>query len=248
AQTEQVIDGIYAWLDGITEQPEFVIDFGPARERFAEELAVYATERLQALPTCASLDQLPGEIDLLTVECLPPGFDPMEETSTYTDELLASDEFIPEVGFSSAELLENIEDPDGKMSSIPNGFQWLVRSVWVIAGVIVALSLGLFTLASTKRIGIRRVGIQFFVAGLWLGFSTLIVWLLQDGLFQNNIMTTELQNAFIRAGELLVGEILLIMAFGAGLYVFIGLVLRFVLTRMFHEKPNDDITQHTNKE
>jgi len=241
-QAEQAVDGIYAWLDGATEQPEFVIDFGPAREQFAEEIASYATERLQALPTCTSLDQLQEEIDPLTVECLPAGFDPTEETSTYADELLASDEFIPDVQLTSAELLENIEDPDGKMSTIPDGFQWLIRSVWIMATVIFVLSLGLFALASSKRVGIRRVGIQFFVAGLWLGFSTLIVWFLQDGLFRNNLMASELQNALMRVGELLVSEILLIMAVGAGLYVFIGLVLRFVLTRMFHEKIINNVT------
>jgi len=139
-------------------------------------------------------------------------------------------------------LLENIEDPDGKMSTIPDGFQWLIRSVWIMATVIFVLSLGLFALASSKRVGIRRVGIQFFVAGLWLGFSTLIVWFLQDGLFRNNLMASELQNALMRVGELLVSEILLIMAVGAGLYVFIGLVLRFVLTRMFHEKIINNVT------
>ncbi len=241
-QAEQAIDGVYDWLNGTTEQPEFMIDFGPARERFAEEIAMFAAERLQSLPTCTSLDQLQGEIDPLTTECLPPGFDPIEKTSTYADELLASDDFIPDVQISSTELLDDIEDDD-QISTIPEGFEWLMRSIWIISTAIVVLALGLFALAPSKQVGVRRVGMQFFIAGLWLGLSTLIVWILQDGLFKENAAAAEIQNALARAGELLVGDILLIMAVGAGIYVLLGLSLRYGLApRLKAEEPAVDKT------
>lgn len=233
-QVEQAIDATYDWLNGITPQPEFTIDLRESRERFATSISSYAADRLESLPTCSSLDQLQNEIDPLTAECVPPGFDPQAEVETYTQELLNSDQFIPEAQFSSTEIFENIDEET--RSDVPATFQQLKQAVWTATAVSVVLALAIFLLAPTRRIGLRRVGLNLTIAGFWLGIFVALSWVFRDVLFSIGSDAAPVQVAVIDAVGLLIDQALTSVAIWAGSFIIVGLVLRFGLARLFHEE------------
>lgn len=233
-QVEQAIDATYDWLNGVTSQPEFTIDFSDSREQFAASISSYAAERLDSLPTCSSLDQLQNEIDPLTAECVPPGFSPQDEVETYTQELLDSDQFIPEAQFSSTDIFENLDEE--ARSNVPATFQQLKQAVWIVATVSGVLALAIFLLAPTKRIGLRRVGLNLAIVGLWLGLFAALSWIFQDTLFSIGSGAASLQIAVIDAVGILFDQALTIVAVGAGSLIIAGLILRFGLARLFHEE------------
>lgn len=248
-QVEQALDATYDWLNGLTQRPEFTIDLSQSRENFANSVSAYAADRLESLPTCSSLSQLENEVNPLTAECLPPRFDRQTAIEAYSQELLDSGEFLPEVKFSSSEIFSNFEDDT--LASAPSTFQQLKQAVWIVATVSGVLALAIFLLAPTKRIGLRRVGLNLAIVGLWLGLFAALSWIFQDTLFSIGSGAASLQIAVIDAVGLLVDQALTIVAVGAGVYLLVGLVLRFALARLFHEKDtvaeNSVASSHPNK-
>src|SRR3990167_5617952 len=51
-QTGILIDSLYVWLNGDIPAPQFNIDLSKERARLAEQLSIYAIERLSQLPVC----------------------------------------------------------------------------------------------------------------------------------------------------------------------------------------------------
>jgi len=49
---ENVIDGTFHWIEGKTDQPDFRIDLTDAKNRLADGLINYATQRTATLPAC----------------------------------------------------------------------------------------------------------------------------------------------------------------------------------------------------
>lgn len=234
-QVEQALDATYDWLNGLTQRPEFTIDLSQSRENFANSVSAYAADRLESLPTCSSLSQLENEVNPLTAECLPPRFDRQTAIEAYSQELLDSGEFLPEVKFSSSEIFSNFEDDT--LASAPSTFQQLKQAGWISIVLSAILALLVFFLAPSRRLGARRIGLHLIVAGISLGILALFGWVFQDALISASAGVSPLQASIIDTVDLLVEQALNIIAIGAGVYIFSGVLLRFFLSRFFQEKP-----------
>ena len=53
--TENIIDGVYHWLDGKVATPDFKIDLSSTKTTFANQVAQAAANRAITLPRCTSL-------------------------------------------------------------------------------------------------------------------------------------------------------------------------------------------------
>src|SRR5690606_16532445 len=100
---EEVLDGVYAWLNGEADQPEFSVDLTQAKQKLADGLGSYATARAEGLPLCGA-GEMPTEFDALNATCLPPGLTPAEAGSSLQNEILGSEEFLKQTVFTADDI------------------------------------------------------------------------------------------------------------------------------------------------
>jgi len=167
------VESNYAWLEGKTDKPTFVIDLTEAKQTFAEKVGAYVTTYLSGLPVCtnAQLAQLQN-VDPLNATCRPPTVNPQTEGALVTQQIIASDELLDNTVLTA----QNI-NPDSsaqtqpyyeKLAQLPQAYQ---LGAWVpyMFGVIALLgTVVMIFLSSTKRRGIKRTGIILAIAGVIL--------------------------------------------------------------------------------
>lgn len=176
---EKFLDGMYGWLDGDTANPEFVIDLSQAKQRMADGLANYATERAAGLPACTP-DQLEGlndGFDPLTAPCLPPGVSPAQAGAA-TSEKVLSEDFLVENTLSGEDLKVNDNGQqaslnDSQLGRLPAAYKLATYGPYVFGVLALLLATAVFFLSPTKRLGVRRLGIVFLTSGIILGLTFL---------------------------------------------------------------------------
>ena len=197
------IESNYAWLEGKTEKPTFIIDLTDAKQTFAQKVGAYVTTYLASLPVCtnAQLAQLQG-VDPLNATCRPATVNPQTEGALVTQQIIASNELLDNTVLTA----QNI-NPDSsaqtqpyyeKLAQLPKAYQF---GAWVpyIFGVIALLgAVVLVFLSSTKRRGVKRTGIVLAIAGVILVItkfsSTVAFKQLEDRVF-NTTGTGPLQQS-----------------------------------------------------
>jgi hypothetical protein len=228
-QFETAIDAVYEWLKGEVDEPRFTIDFSSARSDFIDGIASELEEELATLPTCTSFDQAQPGANPQDLTCIPPGVTTEELVESYEQELLASDDFLPEAELSSEELFADT-DYDFTDSNAPKVFQLLSNLLWPSIAAVVLFSLLLVGLAKTKNRGWRRVGGQYIIAGVGLVLSAGIVWLALDSLLVIE-QGTQLQTALFEAFRVLLNDMLLVIAVSGGVVIATGLLLRKLIKK-----------------
>ena len=200
----------------------------------ADGVADYAQETLEELPDCTSPSQIQTNIDPFTATCVPPGFDPSAYRDEYAISLLASDEFIPETTFTSADLTE---DTDAfRDSTAPNTFQLLGQVIWIsITAIVVSVTL-IVLLAKTKVSGSLRVSRQVISSGVITLVSAVGLWLIVNEAL-NPIGTNELQSAVLDAGMLLGGRVAIVMTVVGAVYVATGVIVWVLLRKRSVAEP-----------
>lgn len=145
--SEKVIDGVYDWLEGSTDEPEFVVDFSTQKELMAQEISNYAATRIDSLPTC--VDSLPDGQDIFSIECRPYGYFAADIKQQVYDDLVTGD-FLKNPVFTSSDLpmAENGESIGEKFSSAPFIYNVFTKSVYI--------SLALFAVVSAAYVYVRR--------------------------------------------------------------------------------------------
>lgn len=138
----EIIDGIWGWLNGETDQPEFSVQITEDREQLLKLLVILFTEKIEALPACPPGYQLPEGETIFGSECRPADYDPDD-----VSQLLAAAEEDEQLNqlFASATIssdqldMSELENPE----AIPTAFQflkwlpvlalvWLASIAWLI--------------------------------------------------------------------------------------------------------------------
>jgi len=181
---EELVDGVYDWLNGKTSQPNFTLDFTASKQILASGVGAYAEKRANGLPVCtlAQLRQLDAaKIQAFSADCLPPGVSASQARAQVENEIAADREFLPDPVLTSTSL----KDENGKpvfstaTQEVPNRFQQLKSVFWVLLGACALLAAGVIFLSTERFKGLGRLGkvlvsAAVFIAILPLSFGYLL--------------------------------------------------------------------------
>lgn len=240
---DQFIDGLYGWLEGITNRPEFQIDITNQRQAFAGNVSNIVGERLENLPACSRQESLrlaqEETIDLFTIPCRPP-VNINQEKARLRSEVERSTGFIGDNIVNADDLThaEPGKDPFND-SSAPQIFQWAKRLPTITVTLAIVSILALLLLADDKHRAFKKISRVFMGIGLFLLLSTLLFGYLfgrstqPDGAINNlqGIEGNGLQPSLIEIATSLFRAFNTKLIYIAVIYILIGggiwLTLRF---------------------
>lgn len=167
--TEDVINGVYDWLNGRTEQPEFNVNLSDEKASFAEKVGQAAQQRATTLPACTSV---PTSTDPLNVSCLPRGTTPGQVGLRAKDAILSAQGFLdhPNIAPSSIKGSNSSQSifQNEQVKKVPTRYQKAKKSPIILVILTVLVILAIIFLSSSRRRGLRRVGITLLSAGVVL--------------------------------------------------------------------------------
>lgn len=199
--SEQIIDGMYGWLQSKTPRPEFKIDVSGVKQQFTDAVADYAVTRAKQLPACTLQQtiQLSREkIDPLTVPCVPAGYDieslrsqvaaqldKQQNEAGEKDNLLQLSEITPDSLPKDENGKSPVQNFTEDAEKAPEVFHFVTILPWIL-GVLAVVSGGLVVLLhDEKRRGLRN-----------LALTTLIIGALSlMGIFLTSLVFDKLENS-----------------------------------------------------
>jgi hypothetical protein len=260
--TEQIIDGVYRWLDGKTPQPDFKIDLTNAKATLAANLSEYAVRRFNSLPACTTqqLRELNTDIDPLNVPCQVSGVSSTQISQKLNEEILNNKDFLPNPVITADNLPKNDQGKTSfeQLDQLPKAFKLGKSSGLILAVLTVLLGLALVFLRHNKRRGIRTVAVSLLGVGIFLALTTLLViFLFSKATQPNGQITNSLgDNAFnasvvsiVKALSNALNRVLLQLAVlyvGLGAIMLIG--LRFIRPKAAEVPATPSSSTDTNPE
>jgi hypothetical protein len=208
--TDRVIDGVYGWLEGKTVEPEFKVDLTKNRDFIAENISLYAFNRLTKQPLCATN---PGQVNPFTAKCLPSNFSLAQERASFGQ---AIDNIFPKTVFTAADLpkLSNGKSIASTYPHAPTYYRWLKLSPIFLALTVGMLSLAIVKLCRTTRLGYRLLGSVTLSTGVALMITPLLYLLAYPRI--NNSLHLQSANTGLNALSTTV-----LAALGSTFYLFL---------------------------
>lgn len=167
-----VIEANYAWLQGKTAKPVFVVDLSEAKQTFATEVGKAVTKHLASLPVCtaAQLSTLNyDQADPLKITCRPASVSPVAEGAKVTAKLASSDGFMDKTTFTADSLGQEGSEPYYKKAAFaPQIYRYATYSPYALGALAIILSLIIVFVAPRRRNGVRAVSIVLLISGLVL--------------------------------------------------------------------------------
>jgi len=181
---ENIIDGTFHWIEGKTDKPDFRVDLTDAKNRLADGLITYTTNRAATLPACtpaqsAELAQQ-GDINPLMIPCKPPKINLDAEIQRQVAEFKSSDQFLKDTVITADDL--TVDDGKGgkrpffdQAEGVPRLFKLLAFSS-VVFGLLSLLSAaGIVMLSNNRKQGLRKLGHILMITGaVVLAFALII--------------------------------------------------------------------------
>jgi hypothetical protein len=168
--SNEIIEGIYAWLEQNESELSFTIDLTKNKQRLAESLSTYAINRIQKLPFCT---EFPDNIDPFSATCQPPNMNYVYEQISLEEQLLNDPGFLSDTIITEQSIFGDSKatSSEGQYRNLPIYYE-LARLLPVyIVLVLLLLALIVIFTSSTKKIGMRKIGKGLIGAG-----SSLIVF------------------------------------------------------------------------
>ena len=172
--SENFVDGIYSWLTGKSDKPNFRIDLTGTREAIAEAVAQRGVERLNSLPACTSIPT--GSLDPFSISCRPPGSNSSLEKQVLKNEVLSNKDFLPNSVITADQLpkSQNGQTFSEKYHNAPKLFELLRKLPWILGGLGILTALTIIWLSSEKRRGVRTVGRMILTTGSFVLVTTIL--------------------------------------------------------------------------
>jgi hypothetical protein len=164
----------YAWLEGKSSTPDFMIDLTGAKQSFATNMGAYVQTRLVGLPQCSISQSLQAAQtnNPYALTCRPIGVDPASIGAQVTSQIESSGTLLGNPVITASTISPN-NDNTGvpyyqKFSKAPTIYQWSLRSSWLIGLLSVICALCTVFLSPHKRKGVRKIGVALLLSGLYL--------------------------------------------------------------------------------
>ncbi len=177
--TETAIDGIYGWLKGNTDKPEFQIDLSGVKQQFADELNASAKARYASLPLCPKGQPLPSDFDPFEVSCRIQGFNANAEIDRLTSDIANGKKVIGDSSFSGDDL--KLVDGQGqqpayqRLSFLPTLYRLNQLGVLILAVTAFLVALGLIFIYPDRRQGLKKVAAKLITVGALILVSIVLV-------------------------------------------------------------------------
>jgi hypothetical protein len=180
SSAENVINGVFAWMQGKTAEPQFRIDLTNAKAELSKNVAAYAEKRANSLPTCTiqQLRQLNPNIDLLQIPCLPPGANVSALASQYSQKFLSDGDFLKDPVITNETIAKN---NDGKplseqLSAVPKAYSALMIAKWALLALALLLTALLIFARRNRKAGLLHVAWTFIGVATFLLIVLTIYW------------------------------------------------------------------------
>ncbi len=229
---ESFVDGLYRWLNGKVDQPDFLIDLSVGKANLADGLARYGKERVAGLPPCTSV---PENQDPFSITCRPPGRNIDAEIDGEVSKFKSEDNFLGDGVITTEDLVK-----DGEKSAFTKDaparkvFQLMKLSPILFAILTLISAVAVLFLSLTRRDGLRRIAHALSGAGIFLIVSALIVGYIINNTKlslpgQNASDTATIQNLLLPVVKAMVNAVNKVgIIFGAG-YILTALAIRLGL-------------------
>lgn len=195
--TEEVIDGVYDWLNGKTAQPDFNVNLTDNKASFAEKVGQAAQQRAFTLPTCKVA---PSSADPLNVTCLPPGVTPAQVGVQAKNAALNVQGFLEHPNITPASIKSSDSGQSvfesGALKDAPERYQKVKKSPTILLILTVLLVLAVIFLSSTLRKGIRRVGVTLVFAGALI---LLFAWIIDHAVIHTVAAKIQVDNKVLQS-------------------------------------------------
>lgn len=178
AQFVGVIDGLYEWLDGTTDKPEFEFSLNDKKPELTERLRAEMLSQFEGLPPCTP-EEYAVDFNLIDALCRPEGISIEAEVDRFVAEFTGEEGIFSDVSFSGDDLVESEGKESGlserqlqlgqqAYSGLQNGPLFLLA-----AGVIAAFVL--FISSRSRFRGFSEVGNIMFSGSLFIFFTALVI-------------------------------------------------------------------------
>jgi multisubunit Na+/H+ antiporter MnhC subunit len=188
------LDSNYAWLQGKTSSPNFVINLTAAKQSFAQQVGQYVQVYTASLPVCTPAQLIADQgVDPLAASCRPATLTPEIAGTAATQQLAGSSNFLSNpvitassinpqangAGNSSANTTNTTNETDTKgtpqnqpyyqkLSRLPGLYRLATKLPLLLGGAAILSTLGIIFIAPRKRKGLRRVGLVLLETGIIL--------------------------------------------------------------------------------
>lgn len=242
SSSETIIDGVYDWLGGKTDKPQFAVDLTDAKQKLAVGLADYAQKRYEALPVCSTtqLRNLSPDVDPYALECKPPTLSSSTVRQQVLDKILLSPDFLKDTTFTADDLPKDEQGRNVTENLEParNVFQASRLMPWLAGLIALLCAIAVVFWSDTKKQGLKSVGITLVGTGLFIGIGAyLIAWTFDQA---NKQQGSSFQQSLVSALKSLVGS------FNSGLmkfYVsFVAIGAMVLLALWFQNRQNNTIS------
>jgi hypothetical protein len=171
---EKFVDGTYAWLDGTTEEPKFILDFTGSKNILATEIGKHAKKRASKLPPC-SFQNIPSTIDPFEIDCLPPGITPAQVGAKTTQDIRSDKSFLPNPKITPDNIIPNSQENPFKTSNLPKQFSFMKILFWVLIVFAAALTAAAVFLGADRLKGLKKAAKSFLAVGVFVALTPLLL-------------------------------------------------------------------------
>jgi hypothetical protein len=236
SSTESVFNGVFAWIQGKTTEPEFRIDLTNAKADLSKNVAAYAEKRANSLPPCTleQLRQMSPDIDLLQIQCLPPGINVSALAQEYSQKFLNDGDFLKDPVITNETIAEN---NDGKplseqLSGAPKAYSALHLTKWILLALALALTALLIFARRDRRAGLRHVAWSLIGVATFLIIMLIIYWFVFDNANASRAAADAVQAMWVDGAQSLARQFnKVVLWFSAGYLVIGGGLLLFLRLR-----------------
>ncbi len=195
--TETVIDSTYRWLDGKTPLPDFQIDLTPVKADFATNVAQGLADKLAKLPACTGAVDL-SSFDAQTAACLPRGVNPTSEVASVKNDILSGKGFLDHPVITADSIKSKAGGPSvfaDKLKKAPDSYQKAKKTPAALMALTALLAVAIIFISTSRRKGIRRVGITMLSVGI---FMLVFAWGVNKAINQKLIPSIKFDNVVLQ--------------------------------------------------
>jgi len=161
-----VIDGVYDWLEGKTDSPEFNVVLSDRITALATAVSGPLKSELAKLPACPNNLVYTPDFNPIEALCVPPGTDVSFIVDEFTRQITTSPE-IADISFSS----DDMELDEEVLAAGPNIYYVVKNLPYVYIGAVLLFSVALILLSESTLRGLRNLSWVFIGNGLLVALS-----------------------------------------------------------------------------
>lgn len=228
---ENLIDGLYGWLDGTTEEPQISISFSGPSQEFAAKLAKYVEKKVSKLPLCDPGERADlNEVNIFSTKCRPADISPKEAGQEAKKVISGADDSVLNTSLNAEDLKTSDGQPlHENFADLPESFSTaksVLPALIVFALVLITI---IFYFSKDKIAALRRISKTLLLAGIMIAALPVIFLFTARYVIKNipdndqlaNIVRTLFEEFMAEASKIYYPMGIILIAAAAGIYVYI---------------------------